>query len=80
MMGPDTRLLPGHGAVSGVEALNSQIAMIDTIREGVAAAKAEGKSLEDVIAMNLTADFDPQWSSGRWSGEYVVTQLYEAAP
>jgi hypothetical protein len=54
--------------------------MIEAIRIAVATAKAEGKSLDEVIAMNLTADYDPQWSSGRWTGEYVVTALYEAAP
>jgi glyoxylase-like metal-dependent hydrolase (beta-lactamase superfamily II) len=79
MMGPETRLLPGHGVVSGADAIASQLAMIEEIRAGVETAKAEGKSLEEVIAMNLTAAYDPQWSSGRWTGEYVVTTLYEAA-
>lgn len=80
MMGPETRLLPGHGVVSGGDELTRQLDMIADIRAGVEAAKAEGRSLEEVIAMNLTADYDPQWSSGRWTGEYVVTTLYEAAP
>lgn len=80
MMGPDTRLLPGHGVVSTGDALTMQLAMIDTVRQGVAAAKADGKSLQEVLAMGLTAPYDADWSSGRWTGEYLVTALYEAAP
>jgi glyoxylase-like metal-dependent hydrolase (beta-lactamase superfamily II) len=76
----DTQLLPGHGVVSPLSALNDQIAMIEAVREPVAAAKAEGKSLEEVLALGLTAEYDPRWSVGRWSGEYLVTTLYNAAP
>ncbi|MGD2131968.1 MAG: MBL fold metallo-hydrolase [Maricaulaceae bacterium] len=79
MMGPETRLLPGHGEVSGAEALTEQLAMIETIRERVAAAKANGASLEETLAMDLSADYDDAWSAGRWNGEYVVRTLYEAA-
>ena len=77
--GPETRLLPGHGEVSTRQAVIDQLAMIEAIRAPVAAAKAEGKSLEEVLAMNVTAPYDEEWSNPRWSGEYVVTSLYEAA-
>ena len=79
VMGPETRLLPGHGEVSTRDAVTDQLAMIEEIRSAVAAAKAEGKSLEEVLAMGITAPYDPEWSSSRWSGEYLVTTLYETA-
>ncbi len=79
MMDEDTRLLPGHGVVSDRAALDEQLAMIEAIRAPIAAAKAEGKSLEEVLAMAPSAAYDEQWGQGRWNGEYLVTTLYEAA-
>lgn len=75
----DTRLLPGHGEVAPISALEEHVAMIEAVQAGVAAAKAEGRSLEDVLAMGLTAEYDPRWSSGRYNGEALVTTLYGAA-
>lgn len=79
LAGPQTQIAPGHGVVSGVEAVAEQLDMIGTIRARVDAARAEGKTLEEVVALNLTGDYDPRWSAGRWTGESVVTALYEAA-
>ena len=79
VMDEDTRLLPGHGVVSDRAALDEQLAMIEEVRSSVAAAKASGQSLEAVLAMDLTAAYDERWSAGRWTGEYFVTALYEAA-
>ena len=59
-------------------ALTEQLAMMEAIRAPVAAAKAEGKSLEEVLAMKPSAAYDERWSSGRWTGDAIVTALYEA--
>src|SRR5690606_8528307 len=67
MMDADTRLLPGHGVVSDAAALDEQLAMIEAIRAAVAAAKAEGKTLEEVLAMKPSAAYDERWSVGRWT-------------
>lgn len=75
----DTRLIPGHGVEAPLSALAEHVEMIEAIQGPVEAAKAEGKSLEEVIALNLTADYDERWSSGRYNGEYIVTTLYNAA-
>jgi glyoxylase-like metal-dependent hydrolase (beta-lactamase superfamily II) len=78
MMDGDTRLLPGHGVVSDSAALDEQLAMIEAIRAPIAAAKAEGKSLEEVLAVKPSAAYDERWASGRWTGDAIVTVLYEA--
>jgi glyoxylase-like metal-dependent hydrolase (beta-lactamase superfamily II) len=80
MAGPETKLLPGHGVVSTESAVTEQLAMIQTIRGTVEAFKGEGQSLEQVISLKPSAAYDAQWSSGRWTGDYVVTELYNAAP
>ncbi len=80
MMGVDTRLLPGHGVLSRPDDLAAQLAMIQDIRANVDAAKAEGKSLEETLAMGITDEYDERWSSGRWNAEYLITTLYEGAP
>ena len=79
MMDDDSRLLPGHGVLSDRSEIDSQLAMIEAIRAPITAAKAEGKSLEEVLAMAPSADYDEAWSAGRWNAEYLVTTLYEAA-
>jgi hypothetical protein len=55
--------------------------MLLVIRDRVASAIREGKSLEDTLAAGLTAEYDERWDSGRRIGsaatllETVYTEL-----
>ena len=55
---PGAIVIPGHGPVTDVAALERYIAMLETVRDRVSAMIDQGKSLEEVIAAKPTADFD----------------------
>ncbi len=63
-----TIVIPGHGApVSDRRELAAFREMLVRTREAVAALKAEGRSLAEVIAAKPTAPFDAKW------GQFVIT-------
>jgi glyoxylase-like metal-dependent hydrolase (beta-lactamase superfamily II) len=56
-IGPETRVIPGHGAVSDRKRLVAYVDMLQTVRDRVAKLLADGKSIEEVIAANPAASF-----------------------
>ena len=54
----DTTVIPGHGEVVGVDKVRAYVAMLESVRDRVQAMIDEGKTLEDVVSANVTADFD----------------------
>jgi len=64
----DTKIVPGHGVISNVEDVRAFRDMLLVIRDRVASAIREGKSLEETQAAGLTAEFDERWDSGRRIG------------
>lgn len=59
----DAKVIPGHGAVSGVAELKSYLAMLKETTAVVQTAKKAGKSLEEIQAQGL----DEKWKSWTWS-------------
>jgi len=59
----DTKIIPGHGVVSGVADVTAFRDMLIVIRDRVAAAIREGKSLEEIQAAGLTAEYDERWAA-----------------
>jgi glyoxylase-like metal-dependent hydrolase (beta-lactamase superfamily II) len=64
----DTKILPGHGVVSSVGDVRAFRDMMLVIRDRVAAAIRDGKSLEEAQAAGLTKEYDERWDSGRRIG------------
>ncbi len=64
----DTKIVPGHGVISNVEEVRAFRDMMLVIRDRVAAAIRDGKSLEEAQAAGLTAEYDERWDSGRRIG------------
>lgn len=73
----DTKIIPGHGVESGVEDVRAFRDMMLVIRDRVAAAIRDGRSLEEAQAAGLTAEYDERWDSGRRIGS--AAGLIEAA-
>ena len=61
MMGPQTKLIPGHGPVMGYEDFADYIDMLETIASRIDAMIDAGMSLEDVLAADPTAGFDERY-------------------
>jgi len=53
-----TKIIPGHGPLADRARLEAWKKMLGTIRERVAKAVAEGKSLAEITAMKPTKDYD----------------------
>ena len=64
----DTKIVPGHGVISSVADVRAFRDMMLVIRDRVANAIREGKSLEEAQAAGLTAEYDERWDSGRRIG------------
>jgi cyclase len=63
--GPDTTLIPGHGALVTKKDLTGYRAMLVDILGKVQKLRDEGKSLDEVLAANLTAPYDATTSRAR---------------
>jgi glyoxylase-like metal-dependent hydrolase (beta-lactamase superfamily II) len=62
---PSTRIIPGHGPLATPADLRRYRDMVATVRDRVAALKAEGKTEDQVVAARPSAEFDAAWSGGQ---------------
>jgi glyoxylase-like metal-dependent hydrolase (beta-lactamase superfamily II) len=76
LIGPKTRVIPGHGAITDRSGLTAQRDLIVAVRAKVAALVAQDKSIEEVIAAKPTADFDAQVPQGAQTAERFVRWVY----
>lgn len=74
--GPNTKVVPGHGAIVDRSALIAQRDLILAVRDKVAALIDQGKTLEETIAAKPTAEFDAKVPNAEQSSERFVKWLY----
>jgi glyoxylase-like metal-dependent hydrolase (beta-lactamase superfamily II) len=75
LAGPDTKIIPGHGVLSGVDDVREFRDMIAIVAERVTDLVNDGMSLEQVIAAAPTADLDERWGG---SPERFLTGMYQS--
>ena len=76
--GPDTTLIPGHGTLIRKKDLLGYRAMIVDILAKVQKLRDQGKSLEDVLAANLTAPYDATTvGETKQSKDRFITEVYD---
>ena len=81
VMGPDTRVIPGHGPrLASREDLRTYADMLRTIRDRVAQAKRQGRTLAEVQAMRPTREFDEGRTGGFVGPEAFVAAIYTSLP
>ncbi|MES2858611.1 MAG: MBL fold metallo-hydrolase [Pseudomonadota bacterium] len=73
----ETLVVPGHGPVSNRTELAAYGAMLKGFRDRIAAMKAEGKSLAQVIAAKPTASTDEALGKAFIKPQQLVTFIYE---
>lgn len=73
MIDADTKVIPGHGAVTDKMGLQRYLDVLQGSREIIAALKADGKSLEDIQAANPLADFADfvEGSGADWTNSFI---------
>ena len=75
----DTKILPGHGVVVGIDVVRETRDMLLTLRDRVQKAINDGMSLEEAQAAGLTADFDDKYrpAGSFGSPEQLIAAAYE---
>ena len=76
LCGPDTKVVPGHGAITDRAGLAAHLAMIQAIRDRVSKLVQQGKTAEEVLASHPTADYDAKVPGVGTTGDRFVGQLY----
>jgi len=72
----ETTVIPGHGPVVGRTELQTYLAMLEGVREAVAAAMVGGTSLEDVQAAGPAAPWDAEWGQAWLTSDQFVELVY----
>jgi glyoxylase-like metal-dependent hydrolase (beta-lactamase superfamily II) len=76
--GADTTLIPGHGTLIKKKDLQPYRAMLVDILAKVKALRAQGKSLKEVLAANLTAPYDATTQGDtQQSKDRFITEAYD---
>jgi cyclase len=73
----NTKIIPGHlGLVVGFKEIEQQLVMFSAVRDRVAAAIREGKTVEQVVASKPTADYDAGRLGGAITPDRFVALVY----
>lgn len=83
--GPDTKIVPGVGPVVGRDHLQKQTDMLVTVRERIFELVRLGRSAEEMLAAEVTKEFDAEWGDptlfvmntypGLWAHSYEVGRV-----
>jgi cyclase len=80
LAGPDTTLVPGHGTLVRKKDLLGYRAMLVDILGKVQKLRDEGKSLNEVLAANLTGPYDATTlGDTKQSKDRFITEVYDEA-
>jgi len=79
MAGPNTRIIPGHGPISGASELQASIDMLREASFRVRTLVEGGADLETVRASDPLADFHEAWNWRFITTERMVETLYNDA-
>jgi glyoxylase-like metal-dependent hydrolase (beta-lactamase superfamily II) len=72
----NTKVIPGHGSLSNRQELKAYRDMLSTVRDRISKHVEEGKTVEEVLASNPTADFDEEFSK-QMPAEAFVRIVYD---
>ena len=78
MCKPTTIVIPGHGPVSNCENLREYRNMVAAVRDRVRAEMQKGRTLEQLKAAGLTADYDAKWGRGFIQPAMFVELVYRS--
>jgi len=75
---PDTRIIPGHGAIVDKAAVSAHKAMMEAVRDKVAALVRQNKTQDEVVAAKPAAEFDSKVTGATpQTADRFVGQLYQ---
>jgi cyclase len=75
---PDTKIIPGHGAIVDKAAVAAHRDMMKGVRDKVAVLVKQNKTQEEVVAAKVTADFDSKVTGATpQTADRFVGQVYQ---
>ena len=77
LAGPKTRIIPGHGPLATPADLAAYRKMLATVHDRLAPMLDAGKGLREAIAARPTADLDPAWGKGFFTGGMFTRVAYD---
>ncbi len=78
LLNEDTRIIPGHGPLATLEELRAYQSMLSLVSARIQVLISEGKSKEQVIALNPTFNFDERWGWEFLPAEKWVGLIYDS--
>ncbi|MBX2816372.1 MAG: MBL fold metallo-hydrolase [Saprospiraceae bacterium] len=78
LAGKNTKIIPGHGALSNADELQEYRDVLMHLRREVAAGIAAGKSLEDIQKMKPGAETDAGWGAAFIGPERIIKIIYDS--
>jgi len=76
LAGPNTKVIPGHGATVDKNGVAAHRDMAIAIRDRVAALVRQGKTQEEVLAAKPTSEYDARVPQAEQTAARFVGQLY----
>ena len=78
MIDDRTKVIPGHGPLSDKAGLGAYRGMLAGIRDRVQAQARAGKSLQETVAANPSAEFDQVWGKGFLKPAQFVETVFQS--
>jgi cyclase len=75
-----TKIIPGHGPIMTKADLTAWRDMLITLRDRLNKMLAQKKTLEQIKAAKLTAEFDARWGQGIIDGDVLMETAYQTRP
>jgi cyclase len=72
----NTKVIPGHGAMSTKADLKASHDMMATVRDRLAPLVKQGKNPDEVVALKPTKDLDEKWGKGFMTPDLFVRAAY----
>jgi cyclase len=72
----DTIIMPGHGDLANKKDYKAVRDAVMQLRDSVKKAIKNGQTLEQILAANLTKDFDSNFGSGFIKGNAIITTIF----
>lgn len=72
-----TKIIPGHGNLATPDDLRAYLEMLKGVRARIQALIDQGRSEDEVVAANPTAEYDAQWGAGFINAEGITRRSYQ---
>ena len=70
------KVVPGRGRVGTKRDMESYLVVMTALRERIGKLVAQGKTMEETVALKPSADFDAKWGNGPIRPDQIVEEVY----